>query len=48
LHLDHNVLSFCSLAALVKRTAVKLFGKYFPEVEIELRREVTPAAEAPL
>jgi hypothetical protein len=48
LHFDHNFLSFCSLATLVKHKPVKLFGKHFPEVEIELRRKVTPAAEASL
>jgi hypothetical protein len=41
LHFSHNFLSFCSLAELVKRKPVKLIGKHFPEVEIELRRKVT-------
>jgi hypothetical protein len=41
LHFGHNFLSFCSLAELVKRKPVKLIGKHFPEVEIELRRKVT-------
>jgi len=47
LHFGHNFLSFCSLAELVKRKPVKLIGKHFPEVEIELRRKIMVVSQAP-